>query len=81
MYTKTVVFFGDSNGLIFANKNNSYLRCGGGKVKLKPCSPRRISYLLLCFKNTKCSDIMNSLDKILKMSKEVNWFSFAEKVE
>jgi hypothetical protein len=24
---------------------------------------------------------MNSLDKILKMSKEVNWFSFAEKVE
>ncbi len=52
----------------------------GGKDKMKPCSPRRISCLLLCFKTTKRSDFMNTFKKNYIMNKEVNGFSFAEKV-
>jgi len=36
-------------------------RGGGGKDKMKPCSPRRIFCLLFCIKATKRSDLMNSL--------------------
>ena len=49
-------------GRNFASENNSDLRRGGGgKDKMKPCSPRRISCLLLCFKTTKRSALKNSL--------------------
>ena len=47
-------FFGESNGLIFASENNSDLRRGGGgKDKMKPCSPRRIFCLLFLIKQKK----------------------------
>jgi len=36
-------------------------RGGGGKDKMKPCSPRRIFCLLFCIKATKRSNLMNSL--------------------
>jgi hypothetical protein len=49
-------------GRNFASKNNSDVRRGGGgKDKMKPCSPRRIFCLLFCIKATKRSDLMNSL--------------------
>jgi len=46
----------------------------GGKDKMEPCSPRRISCLLLCFKTTKRSDLMNTFKKNYIMNKEVNGF-------
>jgi hypothetical protein len=67
-------------GRNFAIKNNSDVRRGGGgKDKMEPCSPLRISCLLLCFQTTKRSELMNTLKKNYIMNKEVNGFSFAEK--